>query len=318
MLFICSIISNITKRLTTSLKSESSSQFNVLIASPKNMGRKFRFKKGLAVVTGASSGIGLELAILLAERGMEVIGVARREELLEKLADKISNNDKVKENGGAFIPLKCDVTLQDDLELVLKKVNEYGGKLDLLVNNAGRGYDSLLMDGDLKYERELLELNVISPLALSRIMHESLSNSNTAGAPTIVNVSSIVGYYPLQAIGFYSATKAALSSMTISMRSDLKSSGIHVIGCHPGMTSTAFNVASERNVESARPKLNQKGRSARKQAKIIVNSIRWKRKKADPIESTPYRILSSISSGIVNVSSKYFYRKSHPINETGE
>ena len=293
-------------------------QYNVIIVCPKHMGRRFRFKEGVAVVTGASSGIGLELSILLAEKGMKVIGVARREKLLVKLGNQISENKVVIKNGGEFIPLKCDVTSENERTLILEMVNSFGGELDLLVNNAGRGYDSLLMEGEMEYEQKLLELNVMSPLLISRMLSDSLSKVSSVGVPTIVNVSSLVGYYPLQAIGFYSATKAALSSMTHSMRSDLKSEGIHVIGCHPGMTSTAFNVASERNNERTRPTKNQKGRTAKKQAQIIIRSIRWKRKKADPIESGPYRLLSVISNGLVNMGSKYFYRKSHPINEIGE
>ena len=282
------------------------------------MGIFFNFKNGLAVVTGASSGIGLELSILLAEKGMNVIGVARREELLINLGEKISGNLKVNQNKGSFIALKADVTTIKGRKKICKKVDEQGGVLDLLVNNAGRGYDTIITEGELKHEREILELNVLSPLELIRLLIEPLSDKSQNRNPTIVNVSSIVAYYPLQAIGFYSATKAALSSMTKSLRSDLKERRIHVIGCHPGMTSTAFNVASERNDEKTRPKLNQGGRSAKKQAQIIMSSIKWKKKKADPIEAKPYRILSGISNSLVNFGSKYFYRKSHPINEEGE
>ena len=282
------------------------------------MGRFFNFKNGLAVVTGASSGIGLELSILLAEKGMNVIGVARREKLLMNLSENISSNLKVNQNRGSFIALKADVTTIEGREKICKKIDEQGGVLDLLVNNAGRGYDSIITEGELKHEREIFELNVLSPLELIRILIGPLSEKSQNRNPTIVNVSSIVAYYPLQAIGFYSATKAALSSMTKSLRSDLKERRIHVIGCHPGMTSTAFNVASERNDEKTRPKLNQGGRSAKKQAQIIMRSIKWKKNKADPIEAKPYRILSGISNSLVNFGSKYFYRKSHPLDEKGE
>ena len=282
------------------------------------MKRHFRFKNGLAVVTGASSGIGLDLSILLAEKGMNVIGVARREELLIKLKEDISNNEKAKRNGGKFTPLKSDVTTEIGKENIYKKVKEMGGVLDLLVNNAGRGYDSLITEGTQVHEREILELNVLAPLELSRMLTGVLSTDSKNRRPTIVNVSSIVAYYPLQAIGFYSATKAALSSITKSMRADLKSKKIHLIGCHPGMTSTPFNVASERNEEKTRPTINQGGRSAKKQAKIILRSIKWRRKKADPIEALPYRIISTFSNGLVNIGSKYFYRKSHPLNEKGD
>ena len=281
------------------------------------MRRQFRFKNGLAVVTGASSGIGLELSILLAELGMNVIGVARRKELLFKLEKEICENERANKNNGLFIPLTADVTTEEGRKLICKKVKELGESLDLLVNNAGRGYDCLLTEGNLKYERGLFELNVLSPIELSRLLIEPLSNKANQRHPTIVNVSSIVGYYPLQAIGFYSATKAALSSTTKSMRADLKTKKIHVIGCHPGMTSTEFNVASERNEENTRPSMNQGGRSAKKQAKIIIRSIKWKRKKADPIEALPYRLVSFFSNRVVDICSKYFYRKSHPINEKG-
>ena len=251
------------------------------------MGR-FRFGGGVALVTGGSSGIGAALVRELARKGMRVIATGRRAELVADIEARLNEDVVVKQKGGRVIGLAGDVTDSEHRDEISTLIESEGGCLDLLVNNAGRGYDSELMDGTDESEESLILLNVMAPLRLTRLLRRPLQAAcEQGGRGTVVNVSSLVGYVQMSPIAFYSATKAALTSLTDSMRHELRSEGIHVIGCHPGMTATPFNVASERDSGTPVPKMNQGGRSARAQARIVVRAIRWRFWTADPIEKWP-------------------------------
>src|SRR5207237_7691199 len=128
-----------------------------------------------AIVTGASSGIGLETAKLLSQGGARVALVARSKEKLEKLAQELKDS---------FV-VAADMSREQEVRDMVKTVHGHYGRVDILINNAGRGYDALIEKIDITQFRELIELNLISPLSA---MQEVIPIMKTQGGGTIVNV----------------------------------------------------------------------------------------------------------------------------------
>lgn len=176
----------------------------------------------IAVVTGASSGIGQATARLLAESGYLVYCVARRTERIEKLADEI---------GGRAVT--CDVS---DLEQVRAMAEAVGSKLDLLVNNAGGalGVDSIA-DADADKWRAMYEMNVIGTLQVTRALLPALERS---GAGTVINVGSTAGRIAYEGGGGYTAAKHAVAVLTETLRLELNGKPVRVTEVAPGMVHT--------------------------------------------------------------------------------
>ncbi|MFL5827177.1 MAG: SDR family NAD(P)-dependent oxidoreductase [Thermoleophilaceae bacterium] len=183
-----------------------------------------------AVVTGTSSGIGEATARLLAQRDYRVIGIARRADRLEQLAA---------EAGDKFIPLPLDLTSTDAPARVREAVDgEFGGKLDLLVNNAGGAWRSAFADeekGGWENVRRTMELNFDSVVRLT----EALLPVLRASAPSaIVNVASVAGRASRPKSGAYSASKAAVIAWTDALHLEEKPNNVHVGTVSPGFIAT--------------------------------------------------------------------------------
>jgi uncharacterized protein len=183
------------------------------------------------VLTGASSGIGRELAIALAAKGAILVLAARRHELLDGVAAEI-------EAAGHQRPIVIDTDLStagaaESLGKAALRV--LGGTLDVVINNAGAnvtGPQSLI--GDSAQARTLFEVNVWSPLALTATLLPSMM---AAGSGVIVNVTSTVQAVPLPLLGYYGASKAALAQATKSLRLELAETPIRVLEVVPGSTT---------------------------------------------------------------------------------
>ena len=184
-------------------------------------------KNKVAIVTGASGGIGLALARELARRGASVVLAARSKEALEKLEQEIPNSFAV----------PTDLTKPEDIKHLITAVKEKFGRIDILINNAGQGLRSPVETIDLNDYRAIMELNVFAVLeamqAVIPIMREQ-------GGGMILNVSSMVSknYYPLLAA--YSSTKYALNALSLTAREELEPDHIIVSIFHPKMTATDF------------------------------------------------------------------------------
>jgi short-subunit dehydrogenase len=191
-----------------------------------------------AVITGASSGIGRELALALAQRGATLALAARRKDLLDDLADEIA---------GTGVPrpavLPVDLAIPGSaVELGRRALDALGG-VDIAVNNAGTnltGAQSLVADSAAA--RAVFEVNVWSPLALTSAL---LPAMRAADSGVIVNVTSTVQAVPLPLLGYYSASKAALAQATKSLRLELAGTGIRVVEVVPGATDTALRDIDE-------------------------------------------------------------------------
>jgi len=187
----------------------------------------------VALVTGASSGIGLHTALLLAERGWTVHAVARRVERMAPLAER------------GIDAFAMDVT--DDASMVagVARVLERSGHVDVLVNNAGYGSYGALEDVPMDEARAQLEVNVIG---LARLTQLLLPSMRARGAGRVINISSIGATFwePLGA--WYHATKFAVEGLSDSLRVELAPFGIDVVLVQPGPIRTEWNAIARDNL----------------------------------------------------------------------
>ena len=195
----------------------------------------------VAVVSGASSGIGEATARALAGRGAAVVLAARANEKLRFLEREISAA------GCLALAVKTDVTDRGSVESMLERTMEEFGSLDVLVNNAGLGLsgriEELLAD-DLRY---LFEGNLVGPLIC---VQAALPHMNRGGR--IINVSSVVGKRALPKVGGYCATKSALNALSDTLRVEVSGRDITVTSVYPGTTRTAFRENSRRTKDEKR------------------------------------------------------------------
>jgi short-subunit dehydrogenase len=189
------------------------------------------WKDKIAVVTGASSGIGAATARRLAREGMEVVLVARRLDRLENLAGEIQRE------GGLAYAIPADLTQESDRVRVFKEIEERFGQVDVLVNNAGLGWYGYGSEMPWKTAWEMLQVNVEAVVQLSLSFLPGMRRRN---AGHIVNVGSISGSIPSQGVAVYGATKSFLDNFTTALYRELKGSRVHVSVVRAGPVLTEF------------------------------------------------------------------------------
>jgi len=190
----------------------------------------------IALVTGASSGIGDSLARLLAERGHDLVLVARDTGRLEALAKELESGF-----GASAQVLAADLTDADQLALVEARLHDQSAPIDVLVNNAGFGTFGPLHTLDIDTEAREIQLNVV---ALVRLTHAAATEMFRRGRGGILNVSSLAGFQPGPSNATYSATKAFITSFTEAVHEELKGSGVNVTVLCPGFTRTGFQAVA--------------------------------------------------------------------------
>jgi short-subunit dehydrogenase len=195
-------------------------------------------KERVAIVTGASSGIGLATARLLAARGAKVALVARSANKLESLSKELA--------GSLAVP--TDMRVEDDVRMMVARVVEHYERIDILVNCAGRGYDAPVEHTDIETFREIFQLDVVGPLAA---MQAVIPIMRRQGGGEIVNVSSGTSLINLPNMSPYSSMKRALNAITLAAREELKRDNIVVSVVYPYMTATDFeeNTVKDSHVE---------------------------------------------------------------------
>ncbi len=181
-----------------------------------------------ALVTGASSGIGREIARQLAGDGTRLVVVARDEQRLDELA--------------AEVDVECEVLVADlaDAGGVLRvedRLRDSYAPIDLLVNNAGFGRQGSFHELDLEREAAVVDVNIV---ALQRLSHVAASTMVAAGRGGILNVSSIAGFVGAPGTATYAATKAFVTSFSEAIHAELEPLGVHVTALCPGFTRTEF------------------------------------------------------------------------------
>jgi short-subunit dehydrogenase len=185
-----------------------------------------------ALVTGASSGIGLEFARQLSACGHDLVVVARDEARLKELAGELTTNVEV---------LRADLTDADDVALVESRLSDATRPVDVLVNNAGFGTMGPFVDLPIEGEEREIRLNVIALVRLTRAVLPGMVDRKRG---SVLNVSSIGGFQPGPFNATYSATKAFVSSFTEAVHEEVRPSGVHVTALCPGLTRTGFQETS--------------------------------------------------------------------------
>jgi len=200
-----------------------------------------------ALITGASSGIGRELARQLAVRGHDLILVARRLKLLEGLADELRA-----EHGRHVEVVACDVSEPELRGQLAERVRATGLEVDVLVLCAGFGMGGQLIDQDPDRLRLMMRTNVESTVALAREFTPAMAERRRG---SVLIVSSMAGNQPMPNLAVYSATKAAVTSFAEALHEELRVHGVSVTALCPGSVATDFaQIAEMSDTESRLPK----------------------------------------------------------------
>ncbi|XP_063930027.1 farnesol dehydrogenase-like [Zophobas morio] len=192
-----------------------------------------RWEGKVAVVTGASVGIGPIVMKTLAEKGMKVIGLARLTHRLQDLAASVSTIC------GQIIPLKCDIAREDDILKSFNWITEKIGPIHVLVNNAGLSRNSTLLEGATKDWKRVFEVNVIALCICTREAIRIMRRYNVAGH--IIHMNSIAGHkvpiMPEPSLNVYPASKFAVTALTETLRQELRFAGsrIKITSISPGL-----------------------------------------------------------------------------------
>jgi uncharacterized protein len=184
---------------------------------------------GTALVTGATAGIGLEFARQLADRGHDLVLVARDRARLEQVAEEL------RRSGREVEVLRADLADRAQLAVVEERVADPERPVELLVNNAGFGLKHRFLDNDVTREQEMLDVLVT---AVMRLSHAALGAQSVRGHGGILNVSSVAAFLPR---GTYSAAKAWVNQFGSWAAAEYGPRGITVTTLCPGFTRTEFH-----------------------------------------------------------------------------
>ena len=228
-------------------------------------------KGKVAIVTGASSGIGLATARILSGKGAKLVLVARSKGKLEKLTKELPE----------AIAIIADISKIEEVKNMVELAYEHFGRIDILVNDAGRGYDVPVEKTDIEIFHYLFDLDVVGPLVA---MKEAIPIMRRQGGGTIVNVSSGTALMQLPDNGPYSALKRALAQISLTARIELSKDNIVVSVAYPYITLTDF----EKNTIKDPSLQRQEEKSPEAQEAFS---------KADSPEYTAQRIVAGIESG---------------------
>lgn len=199
--------------------------------------------KQTVLITGATSGIGKELALLFAKEGYKLVIVARNEKKLEETANEL------KEIGAPQVtPISCDLSVAGNAQKLYEQVWERGITVGILINDAGAGEHGFFNETPLEQELAIIQLNVASLVQLTKLYMQEMVERNEG---RILQLASIASYQPTPLLAVYAATKAFVLSFTDALINELKDSNVTMTALIPGATDTEFFVrANAENVKA--------------------------------------------------------------------
>jgi short-subunit dehydrogenase len=184
-----------------------------------------------ALITGATSGIGYELARVFAQEGFDLVLVARSEEDLERCAREF------RDEGARVSTLPVNLSIADAAEEIYAWTLSENVRVDILVNNAGQGEFSAFLDTDLGRHLEIIQVNLVSLTALSHLFGREMV---ARGDGRILQLASVVSKMPSPLLAVYGATKAYVHSLSHALANEWKGTGVTVTALLPGATDTGF------------------------------------------------------------------------------
>ncbi len=206
------------------------------------------------LLTGASSGIGYDTAVALAQQGHKVYAAARRVERMEPLRQY------------GIVPLKMDVTDEASMQEGVKTLLDAEGRIDVLINNAGYGYFGAVENVPMDDARNQLEVNVFG---LARLCQLVLPTMRAQHSGRIINTASVAGRAVFYYGGWYHVSKYAVESLSDAMRMELKPFGIDVVIIEPGAIKTNWGIiAADHLIESS------KGTAYEQTGTMMANNLR--------------------------------------------
>lgn len=206
------------------------------------------------LLTGASSGIGYDTAVALAQQGHKVYAAARRVERMEPLRQY------------GIVPLKMDVTDEESMKTGVKTLLDAEGRIDVLINNAGYGYFGAVENVPMDDARNQLEVNVFG---LARLCQLVLPTMRAQHSGRIINTASVAGRAVFYYGGWYHVSKYAVESLSDAMRMELKPFGIDVVIIEPGAIKTNWGIiAADHLIESS------KGTAYEQTGTMMANNLR--------------------------------------------
>lgn len=223
-------------------------------------------KQKTALVTGASGGLGLEFARILAKKKYDLVLVARNEEKLSNLKNELETAYKV------FVYVcPADLSAVDAARNVYQYTIEHDIKIDVLINNAGFGDSGSFAESDWKKQYEMVQLNVI---ALMQLTHCFLTPMMEQGHGAILNMSSVAAFCAGPYMSVYYATKEFVRSFSEAVAEEVRGTGVTVTAFCPGPTATGFEKAASLDSGSA---MFRKAGRADKVAKAGIRALKRKK-----------------------------------------
>ncbi|MBO0993720.1 SDR family oxidoreductase [Bacillus sp. SD088] len=192
-----------------------------------------KLKGKVAVVTGASSGIGAGIARELASEGASVVLTARSMEKLKELENEIHQHGK-----GKALAVKTDTANRDSVEEMVKKANEAFGDVDIFVNNAGQMLTGTIRSGEVEEWEQMIDVNIKGVLYG---VHSVLPSMLERSTGNIINIASVSGYEVTKTSTVYSATKFAVRAISMGLEKELARTGVRVTNISPGMVATSLS-----------------------------------------------------------------------------
>lgn len=259
------------------------------------------------LITGCSSGIGKSIAKAVLEKGDNAVITARSKDRLKELTEQYPSTS---------FAVTLEVTDKESIKEAVQQAKKRFGTIDVLVNNAGKGFSGAIEEADEFAVEELFNINLFGPIQLIK---EVLPDMRAKKSGAIINISSLGVLTCGQGAGYYSAAKAALEKISISLRKEVSSLGIKVMVVEPGPFRTNFRVAHVKGnnatisdyaaIKEARDKLTadpfgQKG-DPDKAAKVIVEVIER--------EDYPKTIL--LGKGVSDIGMKILSEEINEINK---